>query len=1101
MRHLFLMVLTLFSLISAQYGQNKVQYNKKDWQYIRSAHFDVYFAEKSRRIAAFAADELEKSLFSISTHIHYNIKKRIPVVIYKSPSDFQQTNVILDDIGEGTGGFTELLKSRVVVPFDGSFKNFRHVLHHELTHAVMFDLIFENVFNAFRYRASFQIPLWVAEGWAEHESAGWNLESDMFLMDAVISGYIAEPRYEFGSMYLAYKAGMAFYNFMSVQYGPECVGLFIKYLSIYKDVDKAFQKATRADLKEAGERFLLDLKKKYWPELGRRETAGEVARRLTLHRPAGYFASMPDFDPLAHMNMQPAVSPDGRFIAYFSDREDFDGIYLMDARTGKILKKIAEAGSSGQFESFHTFNSGIAWSPDSRRILFVSKSGGQDVLRIMDVKKRKVVRTLPFSMDAIESPDWSSTAKEIVFSGMKDAVSDIYLFNMASNSLIKLTSDPNYDTRPRFSPDGRKIVFETEYGERAELGCNNFDLYLMATDGTGLRRITQDPLDDRMACFSGDGRQLYFVSNRSGISNLYCMDLDSLNPRPLTNIFTGCFTPSMPRKGDFIAFSVFENGGWDIYRMENPLSRVKQEPLPQTNYRRSLLDSGFVFWEKYAPLPEPPDTGRADTLKKAAAKPDSLSADTLAADSVTKDTVAADSVVHEEEERRPMTTMGPYGRMDPFGDDDFYRRREERRKPPPVDTSDFIQDSLQYKNPNGSYKEEKYSPRFSFDAVSAMIGAGFSPNQVAMAGTAAFALSDILGNHHIQLMANVYGNSLDNALQGLSGYAAYYYLPYRLDLGASVYRYVNIFGVDADSLDYDIYFDAVHNVSLEAIYPFSRYLRLEGRTGATLITRNIERWQRERDNGQWKSAGTDEAGSLSHYNVDLGTVFDNSLWGMVGPVNGSRMSLNGGVVPPAGTSGYSYGYLSTDLRHYLHFRKKYVLALRLNGGLSASLDGGRNPMRFYLGGMPGNVRYLFMPYVMDNTIESNYYAAVVTPLRGYSLGAANPGGNTRFALANTEFRFPFVNNVSFSFPIPFSIRYLMGALFYDMGAAWDDPASFRATVPDDGTGGFAFHDLKAGLGYGLRLNLFGALVLKWDRAWRLGQDHSREDYVSFGAEF
>jgi len=1090
------MLLLLSTFASAQFGGNKVQYGKKEWSYIRSAHFDIYFTEKSRRIASFAADELERSLRLISKDIHYNIKKRIPVIIYKSHSDFEQTNVILDDIGEGTGGFTELVKSRIVVPFSGSFKDFRHVLHHELVHGVMFDLMFEGVLNALRARASFHIPLWAAEGLAEYESAGWNLESDMFLMDAVISGYISEPREEFGSLYLAYKAGMAFYNFLAVQYGPQSVGDFIKYLTVYKDVEKAFLRATHADLKNAGARFLLDCKKKYWPELGRRETAGEVAKRLTLHRPAGYFAPRLDEDPLAHMNMQPAVSPDGNTIAYFSDRGDFDAIYLMDSRSGRILKKLAEAGSSGQFESFHTFSSGIGWSSDSKNIIFVSKADGQDLLRIMEVKSGKMKKSLPCAMDAIESPQFSPDNKKVVFAGMRDAVSDIFIFDLQNGRLNRLTADPAFDSRPRFSWDGKWIVFESEVGDTAEKGCNNFDLFLIRPDGTELTRLTHDPFDDRMACFSTDNKSLYFISNRSGVSNLYGMALDSLLPHPVTNLFTGCFTPSLPQDGRFIAFTVFENGGWDIYRMEEPQKKARDTALPLTAYALSLQDSGRSFWEKYAVLPDPADTvkksgGRADSLKNDSGRV----ADTL----TTADTVRTDTTAQDEEEPDRMTLRDPMNSF--YNDDPFVSRPRRRPEKARVDTSAFLQDSVAYKNPNGAYREAPYEPRFSVDAVSAMIGAGFSPSQSAIMGQTAIALSDVLGNHHLQLMLNLSGTSIENTLDGLSGYAAYYYLPYQADVGVSLYRYVNIFGDEpVPLLRYDIYYDAVQNAALDVSYPFSKFFRLESDVGVTWINRSVQRYVRESAaQKDYESLGRFPEKTMTHYNIDGAAVFDNTLWGAVGPVNGQRLRVGGGVVPKSASSEYGYGYGYADLRRYFHYRKWYSLALRLTGGGSTDIQGGRNPMRFYLGGTPGNLRYFFAPYLMDNSIESNYFSSLIMPLRGYSLGAANPEGSNHFLLSNMEFRFPVVNNITFFFPFTFTIPYMMGALFWDIGGAWDDPADFRAVVADKGS--FTFHDIKSGLGFGLRMNLFGALVLKWDHAYRLGEHHLSEDYFSLGAEF
>ncbi len=1115
MRNVLLLICVLLVSVNAQFGTNKLQYKKNYWQTIKTSHFDIYYSENSRKIATFAADYIETVLDSITNNLHYNIKKRIPVIIYKSQSDFEQTNVITDEIGEGTGGFTEIFKSRIVVPFDGSWPDFKHVVHHELTHAVMFDLIFENVFNAFRYRASFQMPLWVAEGLAEYESARWNLESDMFLMDAVISGYIAEPEQEFGTMYLAYKAGMAFYNFMVVQYGEDCVGDFIKYMNLFKNVDKAFKNATHTTLKRAGEYFLLFLKKKYWPELGRRDNASEIARRLTLHRTMGYFTVQPDEDPLANLNIQPSVSPDGKTIAYFSDRDDFIGIYLIDARTGKPLSRIAESGTSDKFESFHSYKSGIAWSHDSKRILFVARSQGKDVIRIMDVNKKKVILTLPFSMDRIEYPDWSPSEDMVVMSGLVKGQSDIYIFEIKKGELRKITSDENYDTYPRFSPDGSKIVFESEFGGKKQFGCNGFDLFMINTDGSQVKRLTESPFDDRMAAFANDNKNLFFVSNRSGLSNVYVMALDSLVPHPVTNVFAGCFNPTVPENDSFMVFSVFENGGWDVFRIDSPLKRAMGNALPLTDYARSLTDSSFVFWRKTSMPPIPNDTAGLDSaLKAKRMKRDSLKAisereipamDSAQFDTTKKalaktDSTEPDSIDYEEPlpERTPFSPMGT---ADVFGPDPYSVTKKHREPRPLVDTSAFIHDTTEFKNPNGSYKETPYSPKFTFDAISAMVGGVASPNAFAVGGQAEFALSDILGNHQIFVAANLYGNTMQNPLDELSGYLAYYYLPYRTDLGASMYRYVNAFGTeDSAQLHYDLFLDAIYNANVQVIYPFSRFLRVEGNAGISVITRNIEHYSRPVNTDGYTRINREKDKSLTNYELGAATVFDNTLWGNVGPVNGLRMRLSGLVVPPGSGSNYSYGVAMVDGRKYFHYLKKYVLALRFSGGKSIALEDGANPKLFYLGGVPDNISYLFMPYYLDNSIATNYFSSIVMPLRGYSIGAANPKGNTQFVLSNMEFRFPFITNLSIYFPLPISINYIMGAVFWDIGAAWDNPDTFKGARSSSDLF-FTYDDIKSGIGFGLRMNLFGGIVIKWDRALRLGVDHVREDYFSLGAEF
>jgi hypothetical protein len=742
----------------------------------------------------------------------------------------------------------------------------------------------------------------------------------------------------------------------------------------------------------------------------------------------------------------------------------------------------------------------------------------------MDVKSKKVQKTLPFSLDRISSPDWSPTGSHIAFAGLEDGMANIYVYDFKKQDLRKLTSDSTADDRPSFSADGQKLVFESEYGAGRDMGCRGLDLFTINLDGTGLQRITDSPFDDHMACFSSDGKHVYFISNRSGINNLYVTPLDSLSPKPLTNVFCGCFTPSLPKNGKFIVFSVFENGGWDVFRMEDPLSHAHESPLPVTRYVRSLTDTGFVFWKKYEPVKTPKDTAAADSLRTEAdslrtdtdslhegtdsilATADSLregtdslhAADSLhvKTDSLRKDTTArgdtlaavADSL-DEEDEFYP-DPFDPYGRRDPFNNDPFYRTRRPRRKPPPVDTSEFIHDSTVYKEPGGAYREHPYTPRFTFDAISAMIGVGASPNNVAMAGQTAFSLSDILGNHHIDIMANIYGTSFENALDAFNGYLSYYYLPYRPDFGMILYRYVNWFGEEDDSeLIYRLYFDAVHNAGVGV-----------SSLGLTFITRRIEVYERASIDEGYLHRGRDPSASMQNYEVGLGGVFDNTFWGHVGPVNGQRMNLSLKLAPPTGSSDYSYGTAVLDARKYFHFVKKFVLALRFTAGASAPVFGGENPHRFYLGGVPGNVKYIFMPYFIDNTIESNYYASVIMPLRGYSLGAANPLGNTQFALSNLEFRFPFVRNLTFYFPFPFSIQYIMGAVFWDAGAAWERLGDLDPVINEPGFS-FTFKDIKSGVGFGLRLNLFGALVLKWDRALRLGEEHVTEDYFSLGAEF
>src|SRR5437016_5966604 len=119
---LVLIILSFFNIHNSDsqtslFGQNKVQYKVFDWKFIQSKHFDVYFAQNGESIAQFTAFVAESSLASLSNNLGYDIQNRIPIIVYNSHNEFQQTNVLDEYLSEGIGGVTELFKNRVNVPF------------------------------------------------------------------------------------------------------------------------------------------------------------------------------------------------------------------------------------------------------------------------------------------------------------------------------------------------------------------------------------------------------------------------------------------------------------------------------------------------------------------------------------------------------------------------------------------------------------------------------------------------------------------------------------------------------------------------------------------------------------------------------------------------------------------------------------------------------------------------------------------------------------------------------------------------------------------------------------------------------------------------
>ena len=154
------------------FGKNKKQYEKFQWRYIQSANFDVYFHGDAEYVARYAALKAEDALRQIQDELSFSITKRIVLIIYSSHNQFQQTNVIDQFMTEGIGGVTELFKNRVVIPFEGDYAKFRHVVHHELVHAVINDMFYGgSVQSLINNSGTAILPLWMNDGYAEYSRA------------------------------------------------------------------------------------------------------------------------------------------------------------------------------------------------------------------------------------------------------------------------------------------------------------------------------------------------------------------------------------------------------------------------------------------------------------------------------------------------------------------------------------------------------------------------------------------------------------------------------------------------------------------------------------------------------------------------------------------------------------------------------------------------------------------------------------------------------------------------------------------------------------------------------------------------------------------
>ncbi|MCF7797204.1 MAG: DPP IV N-terminal domain-containing protein [Candidatus Marinimicrobia bacterium] len=768
----FKSVLTFLTLIlvfaghaHGQFGKNKIQYKEMDWSFIQTEHFDVYFYKGGKNVASFAGAVSERAYSTIAYQLNWDLTKRISIIIYNSHNDFQQTNVTLEYLYEGIGGFTELFKNRVVIPFEGSYEQFRHVLHHELTHAVLNDMLYGgNVQSLVSGRVRVEMPLWLSEGYAEYSSLDWDSNTDMIIRDAAINGQL--PPIRALDYYMAYKGGQSVLRFIGETYGVQRIGEIFHTLKRQKTIDKTMKHTLGVDLKGLTEKWHFQIRKEYWPDIEGRSILKDIARPMTDHvELENYF------------NVSPAISPDGGRIAFLSDRSGYADIYLISSEDGREVTRIVSGQRTPDLEELKWLSPGISWSPDSRKLVFASKAGDNDALVIYDTQtdKKKIIKS---NLDGIFTAAWSPTSDKIAFSGLYKGAIDLYIYDLNTKELRQLTSDFYRDNDPAWSPDGKTLAFVSDRNDHLnpteerpdEVSTNarllehpyqHTDIFTIDVETRAIVRITNTPRDEDSPEFASTAPFLAYTSDRSGIWNIYLYNLETGEEYPITNVLTGVFQLSWGDDDSRLVFAGYEQGGWDIYEISNPLD--------------------------LSALPEPP---RSNFLKR-----EDLQIDVTYSD------------LPKLEQHR--INSDPYSR--------YIFSPQFESKLQPTDTTridSILGKNLSYQDSTGTYVVHPYKTRFTIDLVDARAG---YDNFFGFQGNALMVFSDILGNHRIQFGFELYKNLSNSDL--LLGYD---YLAKRNNYHLLAFHFPDDYWWTWPSLRVRNY-----GISAGISHPFSKFQRIE----------------------------------------------------------------------------------------------------------------------------------------------------------------------------------------------------------------------------------------------------------------------------------
>jgi len=1062
---------------AAQYfGQNKVQYRSFPFKIIRTDHFEVYFYDEERAAALDAARMAERAYARMSRVLHHQFQSRKPIILYASHTDFQQTNVIQGDLGEGTGGVTEFFKHRMVLPFTGSYADLEHVLQHEMVHQFQYD-----VFSSGRIGSGVQTlinvnpPLWFMEGMAEYLSLGpIDPNTAMWLRDASLEGNLPTiEQLTYNPRIFPYRFGHAIFSFIGEKWGDEVIGEILQS-SATTGIEGSIKRALGLTLEELSNEWRDAVQTTFLPQLGEHARARRIAQPvLTEKRTGGGY------------HLAPALAPDGRTIAFFGERNSFFiDLYLADAESGRAIRRLVKSTINSNYESLRFISSSGSFSPDGRFFAIAAKRKQHEDLVILDVQRGREVRRIRIPLNGLETPSWSNDGTRLVFTGFDGGLSDLFIINRDGTGLRRLTNDKFGDMQPTWSPDGKTIAFATDRGGETDFDQLRFGNQRLALYHLETGEIEPLPFMEHgkniNPVWAPDGRSIAFVSDRTGISNIFLYQLGDRQIYQLTDVFTGvsgitAHSPALSwaREADRLAFAYYEAGEYNVYSIDNPRS-LRRQP----------------YQDRPAPGPVMLLAGpaRRDSAQRVAAAP-AAGADTAA---VPAEPVPTDSSVSVY---RP-----PSGGFRPSSD--LPQVAESIATQPALSVRSLLDSATLALPDTTEFSVRPYKVRFTPD-YTARPTIGYARDNFGRGvfGGAAVSLSDILGDHTLQFAASVNGRISEaqvfaayinqrrrvNWAVGGSQTPYYFYIPSTIEV-------VPIAGSPDSAVLYSLRLQryVVRDLFLESYYPMSRFTRIElgvhGVTQGVSILKLSDAYSRS--TGQYLGSFETDSNLLTRNFASprIAFVHDNALFSYVGPFAGSRMRF--GVAPSFGS--VQFLNFVADYRRYL-FARPFTLALRTllygNTGRDAEL------FPIYLGSTE-----LVRGYTSGSLFKHECAASPSLPTGYTGCVALDQLIGSKIAVANVELRFPLTRSLVLGF-LPIGLPPIEGALFYDAGVAWSQGTTVKWNRnPSEDP--LLVRSVVRSWGGSIRANLLGFVILRFDITKPLARSYGKAYWtVSLGPTF
>ncbi|MFN7915076.1 MAG: hypothetical protein U0Q55_07030 [Vicinamibacterales bacterium] len=574
------------STVSAQtpfvpyFGKNNIHYDNFDWHIYTTDHFEIYYYTDLEKHLERVAGYAEGAYQQVSADLKHDLSFKVPLILFKTHSEFEQQNVVPGAAQEGVGAFAEPFRDRMLLPIDDPPDRLYGLIAHELTHIFEFDIIPQGLIRR-------SVPLWVNEGLSDYERGQWAPLDLMMIRDAAVADIVPkmsnlEGYGNSGNPRLIYNLGHAVFEFIEARWGKEGIRQFMFALrkSVIGGGEDAYEEAFKMKPEEFDQAFERYLKERFKP-FRDKERPADYGRDLSPNPEKTHFTEALSISP----------SPSGDLIAVQTiNRKDGESdIILVSAKDGSLVRNLT-AGFDKNYGFTNLVMLGerwntmpwMSWSPKGDRLAYLVRTEKERSLIVQNVLTRKIeVRIAMKTVDEPESPSFSPDGSTIAVAGLRGGIGDIFLVNLQTEEITNVTNDDFFDFGPVYAPDGSFLVYNARVS-------GNQKLFRLDLDTKKKTQLTFGTNDETAAQFF-DANTLLFsstatnpnqpldpeVAKNANIYNAWTLDLKTGELKQYTDTLGGILSPVVVNDaaGQKIGFVSYYKGEYGLHMLE------RKEPL------------------------------------------------------------------------------------------------------------------------------------------------------------------------------------------------------------------------------------------------------------------------------------------------------------------------------------------------------------------------------------------------------------------------------------------------------------------------------------------------------------------------------------------